>query len=429
MSIKSDYKRQVMTLAGGTAMSQVAYLLTLPIISRLYLPDDFGYLSFLQSLLIFLLAVTSMQYEMAILIPEDKPTAVALLVISFCTMFGMTALSTVVLWCLVNSPSGPINLHGMEKYWWLLPIGQLGAGSYQILSQWAVRERQFSNIARSKVTQVVTQVCSQIILGLLKVGTLGLLVGDTIGRCSGGGSFLYGIWKNRKDLFHSLSYKQLMVVALRYKHFPLIATGSNLFFVGTLQLPPIILVNLYGASIAGQYGLIVRIGQAPILLISKSISQVFMADAPALSRDNPRRLKHLFMRSLIQLTKLAIIPCLLAFLFSPQIFPLLFGQAWREAGVFMRLLSPMLFFSFLCYPFLSLLNLLEKQKWQLVWDVSRCFLTVGSFIFVHLLRGPATIAILLYSCIMSLMAVIYIGLCLYLIQSLINQEDKKVGEG
>ena len=425
INIKSNYKRQIMILAGGTAISQVAYLVSLPILSRLYEPSAFGQLAFLQSLLVFLTAVTSLQYEVALLIPEDKESAAALLVLSFCVMCCVSFISTIIIWGLTNPRLGGIHLQGLERYWWLLPVGQLGAGGYQILTQWAIREKQFTAIAKSKMTQVISQICVQIILGVLKIGTFGLLIGDVLGRCSGQGSFALGVWKNRADLFKSLSVTQLIKVAIRYKHFPFMATGSNLLFVGTLQLPPIILITLYGSTVAGQYALAIRIGQAPLLLISKAISQVFMGEAPRLSRDNPQRLKYLFTKNLIALTKIGLLPCLIAFVFSPRMFPVIFGPAWQEAGIFMRLLSPMLFFSFLSYPFLMVLNLLEKQSWQLMWDTSRCILTIGGLLLVHSLQGSASLAILIYSCTMLIMAVVYISLCFYLIESLIRRDQSK----
>ena len=66
-------------------------------------------------------------------------------------------------------------------------MGLLGAGSYQALSYWAIRRRAFGRIARTKLSQGVGQVVTQVGLGLAKAGAPGLLIGDVIGRVAGGG--------------------------------------------------------------------------------------------------------------------------------------------------------------------------------------------------------------------------------------------------
>ena len=48
-----------------------------------------------------------------------------------------------------------------------------GAGTYQALSYWAIRRRAFGRIARTKLSQGVGQVVTQVALGLARAGRAG----------------------------------------------------------------------------------------------------------------------------------------------------------------------------------------------------------------------------------------------------------------
>ena len=80
-----------------------------------------------------------------------------------------------------------------------------------------------------------------------------------------------------------------------------------------------------------------------------------------------------------------------------QLSPLLFGAAWKESGVYARILSLSYYFAFISWPITPTLNILEKQFWQLSWDISRLALTLGTLLLAHQLGCTARSAIALLS--------------------------------
>src|SRR5262245_57367214 len=164
------FGRSVLTLASGTAMAQLLLALAMPVLTRLYTPTDYGTLAVYSSTLTVLLVVASLRYEVAIPLPRDEPTAASLLVLTFALLGGMATLLSLLVWAWGDAFVATLKVPALRPYLWLVPVGFLGAGTYQTLSYWAIRRSAFTRIARTKLSQGVGQVASQVALGIARVG-------------------------------------------------------------------------------------------------------------------------------------------------------------------------------------------------------------------------------------------------------------------
>ena len=54
---------------------------------------------------------------------------------------------------------------GLGPYLWLVPVSILGAGLYQVFNCWAIRKGGYDRIARTQVTQSLTQLTLQVGVG------------------------------------------------------------------------------------------------------------------------------------------------------------------------------------------------------------------------------------------------------------------------
>jgi len=77
------------------------------------------------------------------------------------------------------------NAPALRPYLWLLPLSLAAAGLYQVLNFWALRCKAFTSIAHTRLAQGMGTVASQVSIGLVTLGPLGLLVGDVVGRAAG----------------------------------------------------------------------------------------------------------------------------------------------------------------------------------------------------------------------------------------------------
>jgi O-antigen/teichoic acid export membrane protein len=394
-------------LAGGTALAQVIAIAASPILTRIYKPTEFGALQVFISLLTLAVVSSAGRYELAILLPEDEQSSVDILGVAIlCVCITATITAGIVLfshyhWIL------PASVSVLRGYLWLLPVSVLGGGLYQVLSYWAMRHNGYPQIAKSKLTQAGAQVTTQLGVGVLVHGSFGLLVGDAVGRAVGSGRFIRDLWSDSSDRIRAIRPSRMIKVAVRYRDYPLVSMWGALINSSGLALPALCLAQYYGAQGTGWFALVNRVLGVPSALIGLSIAQVYTSEAAKLSRSDPKRLMYIFLKTTRRMLYLGLAPCVLFMILAPSFFQLVFGHAWREAGEYARYLTIMFYASFINSPVQWTLNILERQRAQFAWDLSRLVATVFAMVLPHYLGYGPRIAILSYGTAMTVMYAIH----------------------
>lgn len=387
------FARSVAVLAGGTALSQGITVLAAPILTRLYPADAFGDFQIYLSCVSFAALAVTLRYEQAIFLPEREEVAANLLVATLCSVGTTSVLLAWVTWFFQHSRHLPTSAEGLRPYLLLIPLGICGAGVYETLSMWAVRQKAYSEVSGSNLVQAVSQLGTQVAIGFLHSGPLGLLLGDVIGRANAGFS-LAGLSLRRSwDVCRLVRWRTMWSAVVRYRRFPLISSWSALINIAGYSLPPLLIAQLYGVKTLGWFALGDRVLGVPVTLIGQAVCQVYSIEAASLSTRDPKAMHRLFLRSMKRLALLGIGPFLVLGIFSPFLFGFIFGSSWREAGVYARLLIPMHYIAFISWPLTPTLNILEQQVWQLGWDLGRLGLTLGSLWIVFRMGGSAREAI------------------------------------
>jgi len=386
------FARSVVTLASGTAIAQLLLALALPVLARLYTPADYGALAVYSSTLTVLVVVASLRYEVAIPLPEDDATAASLLVLTFILLAVMTALVSLVVWLASDAFVAAVKVPTLRPYRWLFPIGFLGAGTYQALSYWAIRRGAFTRVARTKLSQGVGQVVTQIALGLARAGAPGLLVGDVVGRVAGGGGLALLALRDRPAA--RVTRASLVAAAARYRRFPLFTTWSGLLNIGSLQLPSILFAASFGAAAAGLYALSYKMLVLPTMLVAQAVGQVFLSRAATTSRE-PERLRQLTERTALVLFACGLPVFAALALGGPQLFAVVMGSRWEQAGRYAQVLAPWFVVWLVSNPLSGLLSVREWQVSALVFTAFEFALRLGSLLIGAHYGSPMLAVVLL----------------------------------
>ncbi|HEY7417742.1 MAG TPA: oligosaccharide flippase family protein, partial [Ktedonobacteraceae bacterium] len=385
--------RSVSILVGGTALAQAIAVGAAPALTRIYNPSDFGALQVFIALMGLAVVAASGRYEVALLLPEEDQSAIDVLGVALlCVCITTMICAGIVLVCHYHwiLPSSLLVLKG---YLWLFPISVLGAGIYQVLNYWAMRQNNYKQIAKSKFTQAGAQVVTQLGVGLLVHGSFGLLVGDSVGRMSGSGRFIRDLWRDYSDKLRAIRFSAMVKVAIRYRDYPLISMWGMLINASGLALPSLFIAQYYGAQGTGWFALVNRVLGVPAALIGLSISQVYSSEAARLSRSDPKRLMYIFLKTTRRMLYLGFAPCIIFMIGAPWLFQFIFGHAWREAGQYARYLAFMFYVSFVNSPVVMTLMILERQRAQFAWDISRLVLTGVSIVLPYYLGYGLRVAI------------------------------------
>ena len=363
---RSTFTKSVTVLAGGTAVAQVLTVLASPILTRLYLPTEFGILAVYASILGIVAVVASLRYELAIPLPKDEATADSLLMLSLAALSGVTLLVVLSVLAFGDFIVQVTGAPALRPYLWLLPLGVCGAGLYNILNFWAVREQAFPTIARTKLHQSGATVVTQLGLGFLGAGPIGLLLGHLFSQVAGVGTLLQVVRKSRPVL-PSFQLALVVKVVKRYWKFPVYSSGAAFLNSASLYLPALLLASFYGPQVAGLFELLRRIINMPVTLIGNSLNQVYIGEAARLAQNDLPELKRLYKKTVARLLLLGIAPLLLLIFFGPALFALVFGEAWREAGVYAQLISVGFLARFAVSP-VSSFAILEELEYALAFN-------------------------------------------------------------
>ncbi|MCU1308001.1 MAG: hypothetical protein JWN45_2696 [Acidobacteriaceae bacterium] len=375
---KGKFGRSVSVLAGGTAISQALGVLAAPILTRIYTTQDFGNFQVYFSIISLGIVLAGWRYEVAIMLPEDENVAANLLAVTLGIVCLMSLLAAGLSGWAHFTTLSLGNAEALRPYMWIFPLAICGAGTYQALSYWAFRHKSFSQVSGTKVLQIGSQIVTQLTLGgIFHIGLLGLLIGDAFARANGSIGLAKLAWhKSRPDL-KSISVRGMWTAALRYRNFPLISAFSALLSTGGAAVPMLIVAQFYGIKVVGWLALADRVMGVPSTLIGQAVSQVYMTEAAPLVRSDPEGLRLLFRATIKKLVWLPLAPCLIILVAGPTLFAFVFGEPWREAGNYARLLVLMQYITFVAWPFTPTLTLLEHQGQQFALDAARLGLTLG----------------------------------------------------
>jgi O-antigen/teichoic acid export membrane protein len=422
---KSKFGKNILIIAGGTAFAQVLGIIFSPIITRIYPPEQYGVLTAYTAVLGLLVISASLDYQKAIPIAEDDNKAINLLVLSLISLFSVVVFVTSLLYLWGDFFLSVLDSEVLSSYKYLIPIGVLFAGLYNIVLQWGFRTRNYKVITRTKVSQSLTSNLIKIGLGLLNIGPIGLIIGTITGQSAGITSLSIPLLKKRSS-FVTVNFKSLKYVLKRYKKFPLYSAPSNYVYTASNNLPVILLVSLFDSTITGFFGLAKSITYLPISLIGNSISQVFYSESAHLGNENPKEIKRLSISLMKKIAIVAAIPLLVLLFFGPILFSFVFGKEWYDAGIYARLLSIMVYFHIIITPIGRVLEIFERQREGLALNIVRLVLVACVFLVSKIMGFSSYITVGLYSISNAVTYIILLILVLRILDHEIKRVDDKL---
>lgn len=377
---KTNFGKNVLMLTGGTAFGQILNIALSPIITRLYTPEEFGVLTLYVAILGMITIIGSLRYEMGIAIADSDEKSINVMSLSITILLLVVGITTLILNIFGTKILRFINGEALLNYMYLIPIGIFFTGLYSIFFQWASRKRNFKSITKTKLSQSVTQNFIKITFGVLSFGPVGLLLGNILGKSAGISSLSISLFsKENRSLLKKNNINDMAWSAKRYVKFPLLSTPSQFLNAAGIQLPVLLITALYGVQVAGYYGIANTIVNLPMLLIGKSISDVFYGEAVNIGKTDPTKLKQLSFKLFKKLTLLGLIPLTILVLFGPYLFSIVFGEDWKEAGIYAQILAVLVFSRLIFMPISRVYEVYEKQKEALFLDIFRVVLVLLVF--------------------------------------------------
>ncbi len=355
LNIKSEYTKNILTLMTGTAIAQAVPVAITPILTRYYTPVEFGMFGMYVGIVSLLVIVSTLKYDVAIIQPKNNSDAEQLFKLSFFISSAFSILLAILIYFNIDFISKISEQSNFRYFIYFIPytvfVMSVNSGLNFILN----RRKHYKQMSVNKVIQGFSIAGISLLFGFVNYTTFGLLIGFIMGHTIVLSNLLYRYWIT----IEKAQYSSMIKVAKIYKDYPIYALPSGLSNTSASQMPVILLTKVFNSSISGYYYLVEKVLSAPISLLGSSVSSVFRQKA----QEDKHRIgnySEIFKKTFFKLVLIGFSIFFLLAIFGSEIFAFVFGEHWREAGIYAQILSPLFFFKFIASPLMSSFYISDK---------------------------------------------------------------------
>lgn len=350
----------------GSVGAQAINLAALPLIARLYEPEEYAVWAIVVSTAMIFGGISCLRYELAIVLPKDQRDASALFVWSMACATGMALLVALGSALLIGlggfKPESPV------YYIVFTPFLVFAMGLTLALQNWAIRLGFFSLNSGAQIGLAAVTVIVQFAFALIySASASGLIVGSLLGQAAAVVVLITGCAASGQRPQFSLPILRRVAPMLReHYRFPLYSMPYVLF--GTLrERASIFLLALFvGDREVGLFAFAYRMMNFPVSLVSAALRPVIFRESSLNGVPALEKRVNLILRWLAMLaTPLLII----YFNFSEELFLLAFGSSWVDAAYFGDFIVLPVFTFMFCNWMDRILDTLGQQKLTMLFEV------------------------------------------------------------
>ncbi len=398
----------------GTAIAQTISLISIPILTRLFTPDEFGVFAVYFGISSLLASISGGRYELAIMLPKKDLNSYQILIISFWLVILTSILSLIFLFIFFKPIATLLEIQSYKYFIFLIPITVFLLGTYNILSQWLSRFKKFKDIAISNVSKNSTAVSSKIAAGLISLNVFGLVIGEIIGQFF---SILVLFLRNKKNasLKKYKINKQILKQEMKEnRNFPFFSMPMAFLNSISVNILIYILTIIFNTTIVGLYTQANKVINYPLNFITSSFASVFYQKITKTGRKSK-----LYLYSYLFSFFTALVILLPVVFWGEELFSFVLGEKWAFSGNIAKLIIPIAVFGFATRNVSSVFSLLKKQEITLIWQI--IFLTFALLIFYNFKTESLEKILLYFSIFGSIMYFI-----LAIIGYMLLQKDKNI---
>jgi O-antigen/teichoic acid export membrane protein len=357
--------RGVAVLLTGSVAAQGIPILASFALSRLYPDTAFGLFTVFQSALTLLSTVSTGRYEAAILVPRSRRAALKLAAScmgSSAVVSGAVLATSVVAGSTIERM---LDAPGFAAIAPLLAPALLLSDMTAVATRWCNRDRRWSAMASAQALGALVRATLSIAAGLVWQSAMAMVIATIAGSIA-------ALMVTRPPIHEALSIARVPArrqaaarMLGRHRRFPLYSMPAGILEAIARESVVGVMAVAFGTATVGMLGLAQRTVRMPVQALSASMGQVFrQAAARRLAAGEGCR--DLLLRT-AGIQALLAAPVFGTFiLLGPDLFAVLFGEPWREAGVLARALSPMCFLSFTVGTVSNVLMLAGRQRFDFV---------------------------------------------------------------
>jgi len=395
--LKNSFTKNVLKVFSGSAVASIIAFFTLPIITRLYSPEDYGVFQLMLSFITLFYSISSLKYEMAIVLPTSAKKSRTITQLALMVLIGTTTVFSLALFFGGDFILGLLNAEKLSPYLMYMAVGVFLGGMIEIFRYTLTAKKQFKHQSICVVSQAGTNQSAAIGLGYLAPSFFGLILSFIAGQLVFISLYLF---KNRLPV-KGVNFEEIKESAVEYKNFPMINTISVFLNRLSLQLPVFMFSAYFTEEIVGIYNLAYKSISLPLTFLSYAISQVYLKDAAVAFAKSAETLLKLYKSLIFRVSILGLLPVLVITLFAQELVGIIFGSEWIQSAVFMQVMIFWIYFQFVNGSVATTISIINKQQYGLFLIIGSLALRFSAmYIFredvMHMLYALTASAIIFY---------------------------------
>lgn len=315
----------------------ISTFLGLPILTRLYEPDNYSAWIVFFSVWVLFSAIATLRFELAVVLPEEKSEAASLWIACFIASITVGVVSWGVVYLCSESMLGHFHLD-LKDYLPLLSIWVGSAGCYQASMGWFTRNKMFGCYALGQFALPVFTIGLQVGLACfvdngLRELILGAVFAQVFVSLVAVGVVLV---RDGAEILQPCSWRGIGRQVSEHRVYPSYMTAYSLIATVRDRFVYFLIGNYSTRATAGYFGLAQRFVNVPNSLAGSALRPVYFQRFASLGFKSVEREVYF----LLFLITAAVIPVWMIFvLHADDLFALAFGEPWRSAGFYGVLLS------------------------------------------------------------------------------------------
>lgn len=357
VDLRSEYSSSILKVFSGGSVAFIIGFLAMPIISRIYPPEEFGRFQLMFSIVTSFAVISTFRYEMAIVLEDTKEDRDKLVTLCLILLLFTTSIFTLIFFFFGEEILTILNAKELTPYIGFMSLMFLGYGLYELSRYSFISEKKFSALAINNITYQGTTAGLQVGAGNISPNFFTLFGSLIVGYFA---AFSLAFYKLRFKL--KINTEEAKHLLKKHKKFFFFEFPNTFLSSTSSKMPIFFLTKYHGVEFAGYYSMALIILDAPLAIISSSFQQVYIKSAAEYFKNNKVELLNLYKNTIKKITIISIFPFIFILIFGDFIIDYFLGAKWYEVSWILKLYSFVKIFQFVNSSVVTTYTIMNKQE-------------------------------------------------------------------
>lgn len=363
-------------------LGHAAFILTTPLLTRIYTPQQFGVFAIFISLSSLFSGIAAAKLELVVVKVSGKERRVATLCSAAAvSIFSVLILSMVVI--LLNFAGlMPKSLSELGIILYFMPISVLLLSCTLLLNQYVIAQQKYNIFANSKLVFYFSLSFLSLGLGLSPLNEKGLVIAHFL-AASISLTFLF-MFSSLVSSISKLNLKELFNPKKALKdnfRFIKLAIPADFFAnISNLSLP-LLFTFLFGLEVAGFFMLAQRILSVPLNLVGNTVGQISIGEVSRYLQSEKSKIRQVYLNTSLLLGLASMSFFVPVYFAGKGNILAIFGSEWGELSGMVYILIPMFFSQLIASPTSNILLIVGGEKFAFFLNFCRA-ITIAVLAFL-----------------------------------------------